>query len=120
MVAPRRLRNKFITILRSWQGGRRYRSTKPARFVALPTSPSSNARDRVHQRNPTPCTCPCTQAVSRTGAAGLSGSVMTLHLPMLCPRGGRWQWGQKYDDRFIHLVRAIGRPQRAHGFPARP
>ena len=34
--------------------------------AAYPVRPSSSARDRVHQRKPTPWTCPCTQAVSRT------------------------------------------------------
>jgi len=35
-------------------------------------------------------------------------------------RGGRWQFGQKYDERFIHFIRAIGLPHRAHGSPKRP
>lgn len=43
-------------------------STRPSsRFVAWPARPSSNARERVHQRKPTPCTRPLTQQVSRTG-----------------------------------------------------
>ena len=35
-------------------------------FAANPVRPSSRAFERVHQRKPTPCTYPCTQAVSRT------------------------------------------------------
>jgi ABC-2 type transport system permease protein len=42
-------------------------STRPSsRFAAWPTSPSSSARDRTHQRKPTPCTVPRTKAFSRT------------------------------------------------------
>ena len=42
-------------------------ATRPSvRLRAEPTRPSSSARDRVHQRKPTPWTKPCTQAVSRT------------------------------------------------------
>lgn len=42
-------------------------STRPSsRFVAAPDNPSSRARARVHQRKPTPWTCPRTQAVIRT------------------------------------------------------
>src|SRR5271163_3448914 len=40
--------------------------TRPSgRLAAYPVRPSSNARERVHQRKPTPCTRPCTHAVSR-------------------------------------------------------
>src|SRR4029079_4444971 len=43
--------------------------TRPSgRFDAYPVSPSSRARERVHHRNPTPCTQPCTHAVSRASA----------------------------------------------------
>src|SRR5690348_763373 len=37
-------------------------------FDAYPARPSSKARERVHQRNPTPWTWPCTHAVSRISA----------------------------------------------------
>jgi hypothetical protein len=51
-------------------------STRPSvRLVAEPARPSSNARARTHQRNPTPCTWPCTQAVNRT-LSGLPGSAV--------------------------------------------
>ena len=39
---------------------------------AHPESPSSRARARVHQRKPTPCTCPRTKTVARTSGAGSS------------------------------------------------
>src|SRR5215218_4139003 len=43
--------------------------TRPSGLLdANPVSPSSNARERVHQRKPTPWTWPCTHAVSRTSA----------------------------------------------------
>lgn len=29
--------------------------------------------------------------------------------------GQRWQFGQKYDDRFMNFTRRIGVPQRRHG-----
>lgn len=35
-------------------------------------------------------------------------------------RGGGWQRGQKYDERFMNRVRRIGVPQRAHGLPSWP
>ena len=35
-------------------------------------------------------------------------------------RGGRWQVGQKYDERFMKATRRIGVPQRSHGSPSRP
>ena len=45
-------------------------STRPSRrLLAVPTRPSSSPRDRVHQRNPTPCTVPRTHTVSRTAFA---------------------------------------------------
>ncbi len=41
-------------------------STRPSsRFVARPARPSSSARDLTHHRNPTPCTRPRTQTVTR-------------------------------------------------------
>jgi len=61
-------------------------STLPSsRFVALPTRPSSLARDRVHHRKPTPCTLPCTQAVSRT-----TGSSATARRYCLRSAGPGW------------------------------
>jgi hypothetical protein len=44
--------------------------TRPSgRLAAYPVKPSSSARDRVHHRKPTPCTWPCTHAVSRTSGS---------------------------------------------------
>src|SRR5258705_13954775 len=43
--------------------------TRPSGLLdAKPVSPNSSARERVHQRNPTPWTRPCTHAVNRTSA----------------------------------------------------
>ena len=44
------------------------------------------------------------------------------HLTRLerCVAGARWQWGQWNVPRPPTTVRAIGRPQRGHGSPARP
>src|ERR1700682_453404 len=56
----------------SWQASRGPCATtwtRPSSLLeAKPVSPNSSARERVHQRNPTPWTRPCTQAVSRTSA----------------------------------------------------
>lgn len=50
-------------------------STRPsARLVAAPTSPSSSALARTHQRKPTPCTWPRTHAVSLTCPSGCSAA----------------------------------------------
>jgi hypothetical protein len=35
-------------------------------------------------------------------------------------RGGRWQRGQKKDERFMKATRRIGVPQRRHGRPSWP
>lgn len=43
--------------------------TRPSlRLVACPLKPSSKARERVHQRKPTPWTCPWTKAVILSSA----------------------------------------------------
>ena len=86
---------------------------------------------RTHQRKPTPCTRPRTQAVSLAcllsgSASGPDGSAPTVSIPVVesghqRPRRGRgWHFGQLKDDRFMNLSRRTAVPQRGHGCPARP
>ena len=59
----------------------------------------------------------CFMGISTLGRKG--------SLPPVKPRGVRWQWGHRYEERFINgsrtimLVRPSSR-QRRHGSPARP
>ena len=41
-------------------------------------------------------------------------------LPARRARGGRWQVGQKNEERFMKATRRIGVPQRRHGCPSWP
>ena len=34
--------------------------------------------------------------------------------------GGRWHWGQKYDDRFMKATRRMAVPHRSHASASRP
>src|SRR5215469_17806799 len=62
--------------------------TRPsARFSAKPVRPSSSAFARTHQRNPTPCTRPSTQAVSRVPPLP-STSPPAVSRPWLAVRAG--------------------------------
>lgn len=68
------------------------RARRPGRgrrpgWPQYPVRPSSSARQRVHQRKPTPWTMPCTQAVSRTSGPGMAGFGVDVELD----RGARFQ-----------------------------
>lgn len=116
-------------------------STRPSsRLVAAPSSPSSNARARVHQRKPTPWTRPRTHAISRTGSPSCPtapnsplphGDTFLTDTPRNAlkalkrtyqarERGARWQLGQLNEERFMKASRTISVPQRPHGRSRRP
>src|SRR5690606_7702508 len=59
--------NRSRSLTQASRGPSATTSTLPSSmFRAQPVRPSSSALDRVHHRNPTPCTFPRTHAVSRT------------------------------------------------------
>ena len=86
-----------------------------------PVSPSSSARDRVHHRKPTPCTWPCTQAVSRTSGSAQRRSTSKRHLGarlQRAPDGADLVDGALDDDQQpFDLVLATARTGRSRGSP---
>jgi hypothetical protein len=57
-----------------------------------------------------------TAAVSKRPTEVAAGQ----RLPARRARGGRWQVGQKKDERFMKATRRMGVPQRRHGCPSWP
>ena len=58
--------------------------------------------------------------VARTDPSGLVGVPVETVPRGEGDLGGRWQDGQKYDDRFMNATRRMAAPQRSQASPSRP
>jgi hypothetical protein len=117
-------RNSSSNLTQASRGPSATISTRPSSaFLAHPLNPSSRARARVHQRNPTPCTRPRTQAVSLVPLFSLSSLsviirrllsvvlslAIALPLKRWSPAVRRPPWGRPHHspDRRLRALRRL-------------